>query len=130
MFQETRQSSLERRQVCDQMLAAALAGFNEVEQTDQNPGTRQIVKLRETRHIVATKVANSHEGAIGPINDEVKAATRGVEDSLVDHGGLRAQSRKRLGKFARSEFQRGLVAQEFATDAKAYIRHYKKLLLI
>ncbi|KIM28767.1 hypothetical protein M408DRAFT_329220 [Serendipita vermifera MAFF 305830] len=61
--------------------AAALAGFNEVEQTDQNPGTRQIVKLRETRHIVATKVANSHEGAIGPINDEVKAATRGVEDS-------------------------------------------------
>ena len=80
-------------------------------------------------------MATSHEGAIEPINAEVKEAAQEVDDNcksshlygdrkvadairhlrlelVGQHDGLRAVSRKRLGKYARGEFQRGLVAQE------------------
>ncbi|KAG8820156.1 hypothetical protein FRC19_009100 [Serendipita sp. 401] len=66
----------------------------------------------------------------GQIKQQMEAAVAETTGSLNEHEQLRIRSRKRLLKYAKRDYRLATERQKLATDAQAYIKHYKRLIVL
>ncbi|CAG7846128.1 SubName: Full=Uncharacterized protein {ECO:0000313/EMBL:CCA66806.1} [Serendipita indica DSM 11827] len=135
LFGDARAASAERKTACAAYLDNMLMSIESTLQTEQEPDCEEILKLLGARAKYAAKVTSKLE-ALPPINGQLDMATKQANDHLKDRQGLRARSRKRLIKHAQRDYERALEMQKtpallkLATDANAYIKHYKRLIVL
>ncbi|PVF95588.1 hypothetical protein CPB86DRAFT_565843 [Serendipita vermifera] len=130
LFAEAQEESEKRKAACSQYLTKMLAEMEVLVQRDIEPETSEIIAMIGKRSKLGTKLVDEHLGSIETIENELEAAVQQANGHVNAHKDHRKQSRKAAMKEAQHEFKRGVDMQKLALDANAYIRHYRKLIML
>ncbi|KAG8751211.1 hypothetical protein FRC14_008075 [Serendipita sp. 396] len=95
-----------------------------------DPDIEEILQALESRNKCVMELGMQDKPLYGQIKQQMEAAVAETTGSLNEHEQLRIRSRKRLLKYAKRDYRLATERQKLATDAQAYIKHYKRLIVL
>ncbi|KAG8843215.1 hypothetical protein FRB91_003537 [Serendipita sp. 411] len=130
MFADARLASEDRKRECGQYLEEMVLDIEAGLQARIDPDIEEILQALESRNKCVMELGMQDKPLYGQIKQQMEAAVAETTGSLNEHEQLRIRSRKRLLKYAKRDYRLATERQKLATDAQAYIKHYKRLIVL